>query len=322
MIPSITSTSVMARNIDPAYDRQVREWGRKIMFKGKKLAASMLTLKLLVAMVATSLLTSTANADRLDALHGLNHTEHFIHQSPSLGRPFHIYVKVPQNPDRGDKKLPVIYLLDGGETFPIIGAYSHYLTFSEEMPEAIIVGISYGTDDPANGNMRVTDFTAPAAENASYGGAAKFLNMLEREIFPKVERSYPADPDRRTLVGMSLGGQFMLHAATEKPELFEGLIAVNPALHRNLQHFLDALGKMPPTSKSRQGFLYVVSTENDDPRFREPALKWIASAKATKNKPWCLYVDELDDESHLSGLPRAFRNAMRWMHQENPACLP
>jgi uncharacterized protein len=266
--------------------------------------------------------TDADPAGALDALHGLKSTDYFVHQSPSLGRPFNIYVKVPENTERGAAKLPVIYLLDGGETFPIIGAYSHYLTFAEEMPEAIIVGISYGTDIPSKGNMRVTDFTAPAAENASYGGAAEFLAMIENELFPKVERDYPADPNRRVLVGMSLGGQFVLHAALAKPALFESLIAVNPALHRNLQHFVDALERMPSAPDNRKTYLYVVSTEKDDPRFREPALKWIASAKAKKGRPWCLFVDELDGESHLSGLPRAFRNAMRWMHGANPTCEP
>jgi Putative esterase len=80
-----------------------------------------------------------AVADRLDSLHALNDTDYFVHQSPGLGRPFHIYVKVPKNPDRGTAKLPVVYLLDGGETFPILAAYAHYLTFAEEMPEAMIV---------------------------------------------------------------------------------------------------------------------------------------------------------------------------------------
>lgn len=264
----------------------------------------------------------TDKAGALEALHGLKSTDYFVHHSPSLRRPFHIYVKTPQNTTRTDQKLPVIYLLDGGETFPIIAAYSHYLTFAEEMPEAIIVGISYGTDDPGNGNMRVTDFTAPSAENAAYGGAEKFLSMIENELFPKVERDYPVDANRRVLVGMSLGGQFILHAALEKPELFEGLISVNPALHRNLQHFVDALERAPSAPEKRKTLLYVVSTENDDPRFREPALKWITLAKAKNGRPWCLYVDELGGESHLSGLPRAFRNAMRWMHGANPACEP
>jgi uncharacterized protein len=261
-------------------------------------------------------------AGALDALHGLKSTDYFVHQSPSLGRPFHIYVKVPENAERGAAKLPVIYLLDGGETFPIIAAYSHYLTFAEEMPEAIIVGISYGTDDPENGNMRVTDFTAPAADNPAYGGAEKFLQMIENELIPRIERDYPADVKRRALVGMSLGGQFVLYAASNKPDLFDGFVAINPALHRNLPRFLDALKDIPSTEGANQARFYVVSTGDDDPRFREPAAQWISAAKAMKSRPWCLNIDQIDGESHLSGLPRAFRNAMRWMNETKPRCEP
>lgn len=264
----------------------------------------------------------TAEPVVLDALHALNDTAYFVHQSPSLGRPFHIYVKVPKNPDRGTARLPVVYLLDGGETFPILAAYAHYLTFAEEMPEAIIVGISYGTDDPANGNMRVTDFTAPAADNPSYGGAGKFLAMIEQELIPQVERTYPADTDRRVLVGMSLGGQFVLHTASERPDLFHTLVAINPALHRNLAHFQSALKSRSPKPKSNKSLVYVVSTSDDDPRFREPAAAWIAAARVEKRSDWCLNIDEIEDESHLSGLPRAFRRAMQWAFGEAPACAP
>jgi uncharacterized protein len=284
----------------------------------------MIRFAMLLLVVSAAFATAAVAKNRapIEPLHALNHTDYFVHQSPTLGRPLHIYVKVPANPDRGAAKLPVIYLLDGGETFPIVAAYAHYLTFLEEMPEAIIVGISYGTDDPDNGNMRVTDFTAPAAENAAYGGAAKFLAMIEQELIPKVESSYPANPDRRALVGMSLGGQFVLYAASNKPALFEGLVAINPALHRNLPHFLDALKSTPSTARANRTRFYVVSTGDDDPRFREPALKWITAAKAMKNRPWCLHVDQIDGESHLSGLPRAFRNAMRWMNEAEPYCEP
>jgi len=39
---------------------------------------------------------------------------------------------------------------------------------AEEIPEAILVGISYGTDDWQQGNLRSTDFTAPSAEPAAF----------------------------------------------------------------------------------------------------------------------------------------------------------
>ena len=245
-------------------------------------------------------------------------TQYFRYDSDILGRSFHIHVKVP--PDLpADARLPVIYLLDGDQTYPLMAAYSFYMTFAEEMNPAILVGISYGTTDPEV-NMRNTDFTGPAASNPQYGGADRFLDVLETELIPEIESRFPADARRRVLVGQSLGGQFALHAALFRPGLFDLLIAVNPALHRNADFYTQALHQARHGPHSQ--FLFVSSAEFDDPRFREPALAWMAEAEMRVPGGTCLRTEIIKDETHLSSLPRAFRLAMRWWQDGSPPCVP
>lgn len=231
----------------------------------------------------------------------LTGTRHIAHHSPMLGRTLHLFIRQPdlstEEPGPA-KRYPVIYLLDGDQTYPLIAAYHFYLQFAGEAPPATLVGIAYGTIDPAV-NMRTTDLTAPAEGNAQYGGADRFLAALEQEIFPLVEGDM-VDRERRVLVGQSLGGQFVLHAALRRPGLFQLGIAVNPALHRNLAAFTEALAKPAPVS--RPSWLYMSSADNDDSAL-----------------PWTLKAETLSDETHLSSLPRAYRNALRWRAGPAPA---
>ena len=98
-------------------------------------------------------------------MQGIGDTRYHHLESAVVGRGYHIYVMLPDGYDPADSmEYPTIYVLDGGRLFPLFSAYYRYLNFGEEMPDAIIVGISYGSDDSADGNYRSTDYTAPSNE--------------------------------------------------------------------------------------------------------------------------------------------------------------
>ena len=127
-------------------------------------------------------------------------------------------------PDEIDsvKTYPTVYLLDGGITYPLLASYYKYLLLGEEVPELIIGGISYGTNDWQKGNQRSRDFTAKAADRSFWGGAPEFSEFLSSELFPFIENNYPSDSKQRIIFGQSLGGQFVLYAAQTKPEFYPG----------------------------------------------------------------------------------------------------
>ncbi len=252
--------------------------------------------------------------DRLPVLAGLTHIDH---HSDRLGRNLQIFIKRSDAARNDPGPLPVVYLLDADQTFPLMSAYTWSLTFSEEMPPSIIVGIGYGS--VARGqNFRNTDYTVPSTEREEAGGADTFLEVLEQEIFPLVESQIDADPTRRTLVGQSLGGHFVIHQAITRPGLVALGIAVNPAIHNSPQTFYDAVAALSDGEHAQR--LYISSAENDVPRFRDPALGLIERVAAKPGLPWCIKIDQLDDHTHLSSMPRAFRQAMRWSNSEQVDC--
>jgi predicted alpha/beta superfamily hydrolase len=56
-----------------------------------------------------------------------------------------------------------VYVLDGDSLFPVLAAQHLFLNIDESLPEALIVGIAYGSFESAL-NKRGFDFSAPAAD--------------------------------------------------------------------------------------------------------------------------------------------------------------
>ena len=273
-----------------------------------------LRLLLLVIMVMPVLVM--AKGERLDPalLQSLGDVRYHELKSTQLGRSFHIFVDLPEDYGNTELKYPTIYLLDGGNTFPLMAAHHHYLRFGDESPAVILVGISYGADTFEEGNWRSTDFTAPSTERDFWGGASVFQSVLQEELLPLIEAAYRSDPARRVLFGHSLGGQFVLFNALSKPGLFFGHIASNPALHRNLPFFLSWHGEKGFTQPLSR--VFVSSGEYDDQRFRKPALEWIKHWQAVKPGPWTLETRTLAGQTHLSATPEAFRLGVAWLFTE------
>jgi len=241
----------------------------------------------------------------LDKLTSIENTVYHELKSKLLDKSYHIYIKAPK-PVVKDKKYITVYVLDGGITFPLLASYSKYLQLAEDVPELIIVGISYGTDDWKKGNSRSHDFTAPAKDREHYGGAEKFQNMLNTELFPYIENNYPSNKNKRILFGQSLGGQFAIFNAMFHPDNFWGIIASNPAIHRNLDFF-----KRKPIANTAL-LLYVSRAKNDDERFIRPMDQWLSYWKKNKH-PLNMKVEWLKNHNHFSAAPEAFRNGIMWI---------
>lgn len=199
--------------------------------------------------------------DYLPALKG----DYFKYPSAVVGRAFHIYVAYPQDYGKDlQKRYPVVYLLDGDSLFPIQATHHLFLNYDEGVPQAIVVGIAYGSFDPAI-NKRDYDFTAPADDASNgQGGAPAFHRFLKNELIPEIDRRYRTDPQRRVLFGQSRGGYMVLYSAFTDPDLFWGRIASNAVFDPGRSLFFSK----PATASRRDLGLVVTSGERDIPRLR------------------------------------------------------
>lgn len=273
-------------------------------------AATPLVVLSLIALVACA--TTAPPTPGLDAtlLQGLDETRYHRVDSAPLEQTYHVFVRLPEEYDASNQRFPTVYLLDGGTTFPLLAGYYRYLRLAEAIPPMILVGISYGTDDWRQGNARGRDFTAPSAEREHWGGARAFQDFFRAQLFPLIEASYRADPARRVVFGQSLGGQFAIHAALMARDLFWGHIASNPALHRNLELFIDSTAVVAADPRAR---LFVASGSDDDPQFRDPAVKWMEHWGAIEPRPFDLEMRTLPGHDHFSAAPASFRAGLQWL---------
>jgi predicted alpha/beta superfamily hydrolase len=82
--------------------------------------------------------------------------------------------------------------------------------YSQRMPPVIIVNIGQSPAGDAM-TLRAHDFTPIALANvAGSGGGPAFLDFLEHELIPLIDRTYRTNPSDRGLLGHSLGGEFAL----------------------------------------------------------------------------------------------------------------
>ena len=275
-------------------------------------------MKCVAGIVSIVLLCATTSYADIDSryLQGLGDSHYQTFESKIVGRSYHIFTMLPDGYDANDDKTyPTIYLLDGGALFPLLVAYYRYLNFADEMPESIIVGISYGSATFEGGNYRSADYTAKSDEREFWGGAEIFQSFLADELMPHIEKTYRSRTDRRIIFGQSIGGQFVLYTALTKPDLYWGHIASNPALHRNLPFFLD--NHAVDAAGDVQSKLFVASASHDDPRYRVPAVKWIEYWSDVTERPWQLRTETLDGHSHMSAPPVSFRQGMRWLFSKD-----
>ena len=254
-----------------------------------------------IAAIALLVAASRATAapvtplDHLPALAG----DYFAIESREAGHRYHIYVRYPEGyAEQPAKRFPIVYLLDGDSLFPHLASMQLFLHYDDNLPDAVIVGIAYGSFDPPR-NRRRQDFT---------DGAAAFGRFLERELLPLVERRVRGRPDRRILFGQSRGGGYVLHSAFTNPDLFWGRIASNPTLD-----LLPALSQRPAAATRTDLRLLVTSGALDRLHYRDPLLRWFAQWQGQRELPWTLRTQTLDGGTHAADAGRVYRIGMNWL---------
>lgn len=158
-------------------------------------------------------------------------SEQFTLYSSNTQQEYKIYIHFPMSYSSSDTTYPVIYGLDADIGFGMSSEMSKLLSFRQEMPEVIGIGIAYGAYPGQEGNNRTRDFTPTAvAEYPISGGAVKFFQFIRDELIPVIDSKYRTNPNDRTLSGASLSGLFSLYVLFEHPGIFNRYKISSPSL--------------------------------------------------------------------------------------------
>ena len=147
---------------------------------------------------------------------------------------------------------PVLYLLDGQRNFAHTIGTLDLLNQSNMAQEMIIVAIM--------NTHRTRDFTPTYDENynkwGTSGGADSFLEFIEKELIPYVNKKYRAN-SFKIISGHSLGGLLSIYALQSKPELFQAHFAFSPSLWWHNQIIFKKAESFLKSANELNTYLYI-----------------------------------------------------------------
>lgn len=217
------------------------------------------------------------------------------------------------------RRYPVLFVLDGQWDFPLVATLSGGLRFDEALPELLIVGLSWGGENPSYDALRADDYLPTRAKGRDGvekgGGAPHFLAFLAQGIIPLLEREYRADPEHRIIAGTSNGGLFTLYALLEKPDLFWGYIAISPNVgwdDRAIFAKEKAFRAAHPTLARR---LWLSSGSAEWPDYLARETDFFKQFTASRYRDIALEVYSVPGERHAGVKPEAYNRALRFIAQ-------
>jgi predicted alpha/beta superfamily hydrolase len=234
------------------------------------------------------------------------------------GRRYQLHVSVPASHAREPaRRYPVVYLTDPQWDFPLVYATAGNLAVDGAIPECILVGVGYAGERLDYEALRAGDLPPvpdPTIHQAAPGGlgADGFLRMLEGEVLPLVERTTPADPARRVLLGSSMGGLFALYAMMERPRLFPAAVAVSPAvlwangwLFGHEERFAAGGGRL-------QGRVFLSGAAEEWPDFLAPIVRFEGRLRGRAYPELSLHWRLIEGERHSGTKAEGFTRGLRF----------
>ncbi|MFT4926810.1 MAG: putative alpha/beta superfamily hydrolase [Phenylobacterium sp.] len=219
---------------------------------------------------------------------------------------------------QGSAKYPVLYLLDGPTHVDHVASTMEYLSRAGHMPQLLIVSI-----DSQQSRFRDMTPVLNHEKNPNSGGGDKFLDFIEKELIPEVEKNYPVEPFR-ILSGHSLTGLITFHALKTRPHLFQAHFAISPSFQWNLQHAVDGFEQFIKDNSSLKNVLFlsianeglIKNKDGDDMYQGFLAIRSILEQKAPKNLAWSALHFPQEEHSTIPviGHFKAFRHLYDGWH--------
>ena len=275
-------------------------------------------LMMLVVLVGTCFSAGAQEANRKFVL---ENTQIIPIQSKHTGRAHELVIVLPASyASNPAKKYPVLYYLDAYWDTPLLSATQGNLVYDNEVPEFIMVGLSYPST--ANyGSERFIDYTFPAT--AGMGGKGdKFLEFIKQEVVPLIESKYRGEKTGRILSGSSLGGLFTLAVAYKEPGFFAGHIAISPAAMWDN----NALAKMDEAhakkSKNLNARMFISHGTAEFPGFRDPIIQLQKQIADRNYSGLHLLNYSMEGLDHTSVKPDGYVRGLHWFWKDKKPAGP
>ena len=178
-----------------------------------------------------------------------------------------IWVRMPPGYQQSKDVYPVVYQTDAPQHVNEIGSTIDFLVTHGRMPPLIVVGIA-NTDRTRDLTPTHADFKNPDGSVTTFptsGGADRFLEFIQTELIPEIEKRYRTAP-YRIFAGHSFGGLLAIHALITRPDLFNAYIAVSPSLQWDDGHTLHQAQQFFAThAELKKALFFSLANEGSHP---------------------------------------------------------
>ncbi|NVI83004.1 alpha/beta hydrolase [Janthinobacterium sp. BJB401] len=187
--------------------------------------------------LAGSALAAPASAP---ASYVLENTEVRDIRAQALKRDYQVYVALPDSYRQGNKRYPVLFVVDANYSFAIVRNIAQRLNKHAGMEEVVVVGLSYANGDGGVYSRR-RDYTPTTPRKHDYrsdmpgrqpafGEAKAYGQFISGEVFPFIASNYRVNMQRKVFIGHSYGSLLGLQFLLTQPRTFEHYILGSPSL--------------------------------------------------------------------------------------------
>lgn len=182
-------------------------------------------------------------------------TEYLEVNSKILKNTRQLKVQLPRNYDANTKKTyPLIFIFDGDYLFEPIAGIVDYLSYWEEIPEAIIVGVNQVGHRIEDGLCDKTDFLP-------VGTGAQFYDFILFEVLDSLKENYKIG-NFSVAVGYDYMANFMNTFMFSNQTKFQGFINLSPDIAEGMVPYLKE-----HFENSKNNIWYSLTTGSHDVAF-------------------------------------------------------
>src|SRR5688572_7074849 len=234
----------------------------------------------------------------------------------AAGRHYALFIHLPASyAKEPNKRYPVVYVTDGYWDFMKIVAVGGALKYDNYAPEFISVGMAYAGENLDYGNLRRWELSPvkfDEPEGAS-GYARDFLDTIEKVFIPLIDKEYRTNPGQRVLGGASLGGLFTLYSMFTKPELFNGYVAITPAVALGDGWLLKYEEEFAKAGKPVKARLYMTVGGNESPGYVEYVQRMNQRFSTRKYSKLAYEFRVIDGERHAGMQLESYNRGIRFV---------
>lgn len=213
-----------------------------------------------------------------------------------------IKIQLPRSYNQDKKKqYPIFIVMDGEYLFEPFAGMIDYLSYWEEIPEAIVVGVMQQPNRELE--MQVDDETyLPFAQGED------FFDFLEIELLPYISENYRTSL-MSVIAGHNLSANFMNFFLFRKETIFQGYINLSPRFTEEMPLRI----KKSLRRKEDQIWFYLANGTDENKEAKKEIKDLTRELQFLKNENISILYDEVKDATMYTMVTQSIPNSLNFI---------